>query len=114
MLSFNGFAEQVITLKGESDIAEGTPVTIDTNGNVIKAEAGADFIGVLRKSRTGICSVQTHGYVQLNYSGTTVPNYGVCKIASAGDGSVKAGASGNLAYKVVYLDKENNKIGFIL
>lgn len=113
-VSFNGYKNNVLTFENGGALL-GYPVTINSEGKVINAASGSEFIGICTNTNGDYVSVQTDGYIEMGYNGT-VPSYGLCgfvasslgKILSA-DPTVKANT-----YVVVKVDEANSIVGFIL
>ena len=90
-LSFNGFNRQTATFAGNVEI--GDLVTISGNGEVSKAAADAELIGVCVSKRNGIAGIQLTGAATLFYTGTA-PALGMTALLTAGGNAVKTGSSG--------------------
>lgn len=62
-ISFNGFKENVITMKVESKLTPGTFVEMDGNETVAAAEGENEIIGVVLSSDDSFAAVQVSGVV---------------------------------------------------
>ena len=113
-ISYKGYKENIITLAKGADLTVGAPVTVNSSGAAIPATTGSYFIGVCTAIRDGWASIQTDGYVELEYSGTA-PSTGLVTLVAAGSNAVKVGGEDDIAlYKVVKLDTTNTIVGIIL
>ena len=90
-LSFNGFGRQVATFRGNVEI--GDLIAISGNGEVSKAAADAELIGVCVSKRENIVGIQLAGAATLSYSGTA-PALGMSILLADKDGGIKTGSAG--------------------
>ena len=113
-VSFGGIGEEMITFYATSDVAEGMPVAVSANGKVDKAGSAAKFCGVaIKVARDGHALIQTKGYVNLEYSGSTAPTVGYGNLAADGAGKVVPNSAGN-SYLIVDVDSTAKRVGFFL
>lgn len=117
-VSYNGFDVKHITFEKQSstEIKVGDLVITNAQGYLEKAASSSPFFGVATCVRDNFVSVQVSGYVELDYTGSTVPS-GMCKLYSNGAGGVSVDSStaaSNPARMVLKADTANKKIGMIL
>ena len=110
--SIKGYGENTATFRTTGLVCTGHTVTMADNLIVSPCEASDDFIGIAISTRDGYAGVQLDGYVMTDYTGTA-PSVGYCGLVSDGKGGVRADANGRQRL-VVEVDKNNNKVGFIL
>ncbi len=93
-ISLNGCGENVATFEADFSVTAGMPVKMTGNGIVGACAAKDKFCGVAVSVRGGFAAVQLGGYVQVPYSGATVPSVGFQTLNGAGDGKVQVEATG--------------------
>jgi hypothetical protein len=113
-VSFNGYKNNVVTFE-KGNLTLGYPVSIDNDGKACNASSGEDFIGVCTAINGDYASVQTDGYVEMNYI-NTLNSYGILGFVAADKGKINPADPTIRAktYVVVKNDKENKIVGFIL
>jgi len=112
-MTYKGYSENVITIRKDETATAGYPVSVGDNG-VNNAVANAGFIGICRSVREGFCGVQTQGYAEVPYTGTT-PSYGYVKLVANGNGGVLVKTDASVPFvKVLKVDTDNKTVGFIL
>ena len=106
-IDFKGYNENVITLKADSTLPEGTQgvaVTLSGQGAVTKAPDNSFVLGVCLSVRNGYASVQTTGYTRVKTTGKLTP--GCHPIISNGNGGVKENDAGQLHFVLDSVDGE--------
>ena len=93
-ISLNGCGENVATFEAEAGVTAGMPVKMTGNGVVGSCAEKDAFCGVAVSVRGGFAAVQLGGYVQMPYSGSTVPEVGYQTLNGAGDGKIQVEATG--------------------
>lgn len=111
MVNFNGFHENLLTLKVSGDVKPGEPVIISSSKTVSPCADSAVFCGVARAVRGKYASVQFTGYVCLPYT-ETAPSLGVTSLVSNGSGGVKSGTGRQVV--VLEVDTAAKTCGFIM
>ncbi|HHW45540.1 MAG TPA: hypothetical protein GXX17_01345 [Clostridiales bacterium] len=111
MVNFNGFHENLLTLKVSGKVKPGETVAIGANKTVSPCPDSVAFSGVARSVREGYASVQFTGYVCLPYTGTA-PSLGVTSLVSNGSGGVKSGTGRQVI--VLEVDTTARTCGFIM
>lgn len=111
-VAFTGTSELVLSFEAGLGLVENCPVVISQNNRVSAAGDDDVFVGVFRKERCGIASVQLKGYVEFPYSGTD-PALGWSTLVADGDGGVKRAVDG-LSCLVIYVDASTKTVGFYL
>lgn len=112
MVSYKGFNQGVLTFKANG-VQIGAPVSIDMNGNAVKAINGNEFVGICVGVHDGYATVQISGYVEIKYSGS-ISASGYAALVSDGKNGVKSSTTNLARYKMIKNDTENNVVGFIL
>jgi hypothetical protein len=112
-LSFSGFGENAATFLAQEGVAPGMPVKITANGTVGPCAADDDFCGAALSVRGGYAAVQLCGYARLPYDGEA-PAAGWRALSAAGDGKIKAAASGGRVLLVLDVDETEKTCGVIL
>ena len=112
-ISYKGYKSNNITIEAGEGLKVGAPVGFDANGKAICASADAMFVGVCTAIRGVWASVQTDGYVELEYSGTA-PSLGITALVAGSNSKVKADAESTYFYKVLTVDTTAKTVGFIL
>ncbi len=92
MFSFNGFDQKVLTFKGSSTLAVGTPVKVSADNTVAAASADDIICGVVLANEGDAVAVQVGGAVTLPYTGTTAPSHGYQSLVANGTKGVKTGS----------------------
>ncbi len=111
MFDYKGFGESVLTFgTAENEIA-GKALTVVANDKAAVSAEGDSFCGVGLSVRGDIATVQMGGYCQMPYEGTA-PALGVCTLAAAKNGAVKAATTGR-SVTVLNVDAEKKLVGFI-
>lgn len=114
MVNYNGFNSKVITMtKCASDSLLGKLVAMDSNGDLVKASANGEFIGVCVSENDIYACVQVEGYVEVK-ADSTVANYGWNHLVSTADGTLHYASGAGPVRRVMMIDKTNNSVGFIL
>lgn len=90
-VSFEGFAEELITLAAE-DIAPGDLVSINEDGAAQKAQNGEPAAGLVRSVRGGFAGVQVKGYACVAVSGEVSPGWQT--LVCDGQNGLKTGSGG--------------------
>ncbi|MGN0475725.1 MAG: hypothetical protein ACI4HM_00145 [Ruminococcus sp.] len=106
-IDFKGYNENIITLKADSTLPEGTKgvaVTLSGQGTATLAPENSFVLGVCLSVRNGYASVQTTGYARVKTTGNLTP--GCRAILSDGKGGVKASDSGKLHFVLDSIDGE--------
>ena len=112
-ISFKGYKANNITLEAGEGLKVGSPVGFDANGKAVCASANAKFIGVCTAIRDDWASIQTDGYVEVEYSGSA-PTLGITALVADSNSKVKADANSTYFYKVLSVDTTAKTVGFIL
>lgn len=112
-ISFNGFNEQVLTFKTETELAAGTLVKMSGNGTVAACANGDKIIGVVLSCRDNLACVQVGGYINLPYSGTA-PTTGYCGICAASATKIKTDSSAGKLLAVFDTDTTAATAGILL
>lgn len=111
-VSFRGIANEVMTFKSEGAKA-GYPVNMSASKTVKCASSQEEFIGIAVNVRGNHAGVQTHGYVEMIYSGET-PKLGYGHLVASGSGYVMKATSSTRAYKIITVKPSTSTVGFIL
>lgn len=112
-VSFNGFAEEIITLKMTERAEKGAPVTLSASSTASPSQADEQFAGFLAAApKGGYAGVQVGGFVKAPYSGAA-PAPGYAALAADGSGGVKSASGGPLRL-VLEIDEANKTVGFLL
>lgn len=90
-LAFNGFHQHITTMEGAVEI--GDLVAVSANGQVTKANADQDFVGICVSKRDQLAGIQLYGTAEIAYTGTA-PALGYTGLTCAGNNAVKASANG--------------------
>ena len=113
-ISYRGFNSSALTFESEAEFTKGAPIGFDSDGICAQAEADDAFIGVCVSVRGNLVTAQMEGFVEANYSGTA-PGYGWVKLCADGNGGVAVSTGDGVPlYRVIEVDTENKKVGFIL
>jgi len=107
--ALDGYGQMVLTLEG-GGLSKGDIVKMSGNKTVSKAGAGEAFCGVVVSPDTSYAGVQTHGYVELPYSGAV--SVGYQQLVADGNGGVTAGEDKGQEYLVIFA--EDNTVGILL
>lgn len=89
------------------DTQAGQVVKMFSNDIVGPCQAGEDFIGVLLHQRGNTATVQTDGFVEVPFSGSS-PDAGWTSLCADGNGGVKVG--GERKYLVVTTNTATNML----
>lgn len=111
-VSFKGIGENVVTFKTSTAVA-GKPVTMSANDTVAVSAKDDLFCGVCISVEDGYAAVQTSGYVELPYTGTTAPSVGYCTLVADGTSGVVVDEDGR-ALLVINVDTTAKKVGFMM
>ena len=112
-ISYRGFNSSALTFESEAEFTKGAPVGFDGGACAPAAEDSA-FIGICVSVRGNLVTTQMEGYVEADYSGTA-PECGWVKLCADGEGGVAVSeADGIPLYRVIEVNTENKKVGFIL
>lgn len=113
-ISLNGYKNQVVTFEANENLTPGL-VVMDNSLIVKNAVADDDFIGYAISKNGYITNVQTEGYIELPYTGSTM-NFGYRTLVASGAGTVanKESATAGKKRLVVKIDAQNKIVGFIL
>ena len=106
-IDFKGYNENIITLKADSTLPEGTQgvaVTLNGQGTATLAPENSYVLGVCLSVRNGYASVQTTGYARVKTTGTLTP--GCHPILSNGNGEVAEKEAGRLHFVLDSVDGE--------
>ena len=107
-VSHEGIGESVVTFYNslEHPALVGEPVKMSANGEVCACESGDKFFGICIACDEELAAVQTEGYIQVAYTGATVPSVGFVNLAADGKGGVTADTEGK-EFLVVDVDTYN-------
>lgn len=111
-ISMQGIGTEHLSAKAGASVTVGYPCHFIANDTVTNSAVGADFSGVIAGIRSGLVTVQYHGFVTLPYSGTA-PTVGYATLAADGAGGVKTATSGR-SYLIVHVDTAANTLGLML
>lgn len=117
--NYSGYGVKCITMtvQYEDTLQAGDLVKLANNGDVItKANENDTFIGVATNVTGSKATVQTQGYIELDYTaGETIP-YGPVKLVAGAKGVAidKTANSVNYVRTVLSIDLADKKIGVIL
>lgn len=110
-IDFKGYNENIITLKADKTLPEGTKgvtVTLNGQGTVTLAPENSFVLGVCLSVRNGYASVQTTGYARVKTTATLVP--GCRPLLSNGNGGVVENEVGRLHF---VLDSVEGEAGIL-
>lgn len=110
---FEGFATNCITVPCESDVKEGSPVSLDNTSTAYVCYDGTEFMGVCTQVRDGYATVVITGYAQFSYEGQQ-PSVGFIKLVCGSEGTVKVDEVIGRTVMVVAVDEQEKKVGVIL
>ena len=113
-ISFGGLGEAVATFYNSDTKAADIKdcVKMSGSGEICACDDGDSFIGVCISADDEFAGVQVGGYITLPYTGPA-PTPGPACLAYAGNGSVKADASGTDVV-VFEVDTAMETVGFML
>lgn len=112
-ITFNGYNVLNITIP-HTNATAGDPVMVKADGTVSQAVANGKFMGICVGTNGDYASVQTQGYIELAYTGTT-PTVGYNKLCSSGSHSVKVSTETDAReYLVLWSDSKSRTLGIIL
>ena len=81
-ISFEAIGQTVVTFAAADNAADGKVCKVTETQTIGVCDAGEDFCGVISHVENGAAAVIIGGYVELPYSGGTVPAVGYCKLAA--------------------------------
>lgn len=116
MIGFDGAGSLDITFASELDSTlEGKAAKVSANKKVV-VPADDDVIHgkIIKVGKDGASTVQIKGYVEFEYSTSTVPTAGYCKLVADASGGVKVDSTNGREYLVLSIDTANKIVGFIL
>lgn len=99
---YKGYMEQVTTFEADETVEVGKAVAMKENGKVKLATSGKP-VGLCIALRAGYAAVQTHGYMEVPYSGTA--NLGVTGVTADSEGKFAQNDEGRDCI-VVYADSK--------
>lgn len=105
---YKGYMEQVTTFEADSDVVVGRAVMMKSNGKVKLCTSGKP-VGICIALRDGYAAVQTHGYVEVPYTGEI--SVGVTAVAGSTGGAVAVSESGR---PCIAVETEEAYAGIIL
>lgn len=111
-VSFEGLGELVATFINGGSAEKGKLVKLSANATVSAASDGEVFAGMCISANESFADVMLSGCVTCPYTGTA-PAVGYAKLASAGNGAVKA-ASGGREYLVLKVDASASTVCFVM
>ena len=113
-ISYRGFNSSALTFESEADFTKGAPIGFNSEGVCAQAEKDDAFIGICVSVRGSLVTAQMEGFVEAAYTGEA-PAYGWVKLCADGNGGVAVSTEDGVPlYRVIEVDAENNKVGFIL
>lgn len=114
-LSFNGYDVNCVTmLKDSISTNYQGVVKIDNAGCITKPSSGTEIYAVAVANRGAYATVQTRGYVELKYTGST-PTLGRTVLVADSNHGVCVNTSANVTPKTVLkVDTVNKIVGFIM
>lgn len=111
-ISMQGIGAAHLSAKAGAAVTAGYPCHFTGNDTVANSASGGEFCGVIEGVRSGLVTVQYHGFVTLPYSGTA-PAVGYGILAADGTGGVKTATSGR-SYLIVHVDTAAKTLGLML
>lgn len=112
-VSYNGFNEQYLTVKTNSEIAAGAPVCVNESGDFVVCNSSSDVFGIVKESYDSCATVQVSGYAKIKYASGT-PKCGYSYLSGDGNGGIIIAESGKKPVYVLSKDTANSEIAVIL
>lgn len=111
MISYNGFNNNFLTFKTNTEIQANKPVKIVSDDAVEVCKNGEVICGVTATCSDDAVSVQLNGYVELPCNDSNI-TLGYTELCADSDGGVKKGTGRQVL--VLKIDKTEKICGFIL